>query len=126
MRKRGWKPKRERVDETMDVIGRVMKRTGKKLHKEFKREVVRPVKSSIRAHKYKAKGGREIARGNVGRGLEMTRRADVVAKAHRPALVAAPVGYAVGLSSALPGGAELGAVISAKTAKRIAQRRRAA
>jgi len=126
MRKRGWKPKRERVDETMDTIGRVSKKIGKKIHKEFKREVIRPVKGTIRAAKYKTAAGREIARGNVGRGLEMDRRAKVVLKGHRPAMLAAPVGFAVGFGSAVPGGAEMGAVLSAKTAKRIARRKRAA
>jgi hypothetical protein len=126
MRARGWKPKRERVDETIDTIGRVAKRVGGKLHKEFKREVVRPVKSTMRARRYKLDAGRRMARGDVGRGLEMDRRAHMVLKRHAPALIAAPIGYSVGLASAVPGGAEIGAVVSAKTARRIARRRRAA
>ena len=121
MRARGWKPKRERVNETMDVIGRAAKRTGKKIHKEFKREVARPFRAMAQAKRYKVKAGRAVARGDVGRGLEMHRRADVVFKAHAPVVAAAPVGFTAGLASAVPGGAEMGAIVTAKATKRMAR-----
>lgn len=126
MRARGWKPRRERMNETMDVIGRTFKKTGKKIHREFKREIVRPIRSTVRAHKYKVKANREVARGNVGRGLEMSRRADAVIKAHKPVLAVAPIGFTAGFASAVPGGAEMGAVLSAKAVRRITRRKQVA
>jgi hypothetical protein len=128
MRARGWKPKRERVNETMDTIGRVAKKTSKKLHRSFKREVGRSFKATARARRYKVESGRVIARGDVGRGLEMGKRADAVFKAHAPVVAAVPLGIAAGFFSAAPGGTEMGAIIAAKASKGLTRglrRRRA-
>ena len=120
MRKRGWKPSRERVNETMDSIARTSKRTVGKIKKQFKREVIRPVRGVMAASRYSKKAGREIARGNVGRGLEMHRRAKAVMKAHAPVVASSAVGLVGGaLSLPIPGGAEFGAVASAKVAKKV-------
>ena len=120
MRARGWKPKRERVDETMGGVMGTSKRTLKKVKKQFNREVKRPVRGLMRASRYKTKAGREIAAGNVSRGLEMTARANKVIKAHRPVVAASVAGLAAGFAGLpMPGGAELGAVATAKATKTV-------
>jgi hypothetical protein len=74
----------------------------------------------MRASRYKKKAGREIAAGNVGRGLEMSRRADKVIKAHKPVVVGAAAGMVAGAAGLpVPGGAEMGAVATAKATRGV-------
>lgn len=123
MRARGWKPKRERVDETMDTFGRVAKKTAKKIHHEFNREVKRPVRGVQLSRKYKIRAGRAIARGDVKRGLEMHKRADVVFKAHAPVVTAGALGLAAGaVGLPIPGGSEMSAIVLAKAAKKASRK----
>jgi len=121
MRKRGWKPRRERMNETVSSILKTSGKMLRKAGKDYKREVAHPIKSYMRARKYKANADRVIARGDVKRGLEMYHRASSVMKARRPVVAAIPVGYAAGAFLPSPGGAELGAVAAARTARKISR-----
>jgi hypothetical protein len=104
----------------MGSIMGTSKRTVKKVKKQFHREVKRPIRSLMRASRYKKKAGREIAAGNVGRGLEMSRRADKVIKAHKPVVVGAAAGMVAGAAGLpVPGGAEMGAVATAKATRGV-------
>lgn len=115
MRRAGWKPTREEdINETMDVLGRVAKKTGKKVKTAYSQNVLRPVRGTRRALRYK-KSAEDMARvGRWGRSIEMSNRANKVLKAHRPALVGAVAGAATGAFVPAPLATEIGAVLGSK------------
>jgi hypothetical protein len=92
MRDRGWKPRRERVDETMDSLHQGYKR----VKKDFDKEVLKPIRSLKRAERYRRGAYQHIAAGNWNRGLEMLNRVQKVRSTRTPPLVAGALGWAAG------------------------------
>ena len=102
------------MHESMAELQRVGSKTMKKVTKSYKRNVVRPIRSTHRAVKYKEKAHKVALSGRWGRSAEMKNRADKVISGHKPALVGAAVGAMAGVAFPTPGGVEAGAVIGSK------------